>query len=382
LIDHVDGISYRKLENRCGIHKKKLCKIVNEQTSRFKNNIEITKYFLNQLIYSGNLVVDGKCIQVKEAGLKPVSTKGKIPKSKKHRRTKGNRVVILGIDYWKHDLPLHEFGESENGLVLNNYFYNLKSIGYPMVSLTVDDKKEIARAAKRYFPDCVIQLCIKHYLTKISRELVVGSIKIKIRSAQRKIEGLFDGETSEYIPTTRFYSIKQAVKLVNEISELEFNYELLLDFQDILNSILYAEDYQIALRRMESLEKYFWPKRLAMKNQFNKEHIKLIRKLISDFRDNKEYLFNYLKYPQLNIPHTTNMAEGINSQLETRINSIKGFELDETAENYVNVWIIKRRFTKFTDCREPFKNLNGKTPLECAGVDISNIRDWIKFCQN
>jgi len=173
--------------------------------------------------------------------------------------------------------------------------------------------------------------------------------------------------------------IRQIVKLSNEISELEYKYELLLDFQDIVASIIYASSYQTALYRIESLEKYFWPRRFEMRKQFSTEQIKIVKKLFTNFNEHKKYLLNYLKYPNLNIPSTTNLMEGYNSQLELRLNSIKGFESEQTAKNYINAWIIKRRFKKFTDCKKYFKKLNGKTPLECAGADISNIDNWMNW---
>ena len=158
--------------------------------------------------------------------------------------------------------------------------------------------------------------------------------------------------------------------------ELESRYELLFDFQSIIVNIVTAPDYDTALERIESLEKYFWPKRQKM--NFPKEQIRLVRKLLTDFRDNQEYLLNYLKYPHLNIPSTTNLLEGFNSQLELRLSSIRGFEIVDNAENYMNAWIVRRRFTKFTDCRGKFKKLNGKSPLECAGVDISKSKNLLK----
>ena len=382
IIDHLDGISYRKLESRYKIGRTRLCEITNNQISKLENNFEITKRFLKQLNYSGNLVVDGKCIQVKEAITKLYPIIGKVPKSRKHYGSRGNRVITWGIDYWKHDIPHFEFGESENGFVSDNYFRKLKSINYPLISLTIDDRQEIARSAKRHYLDCVIQLCIRHYFTKISRKLSVGNIKMKIESKQKKIDNLFASKDSDCIPITRPRQIKLAAQLMNEILELKFRYQILLDFQNIIQSILWAPDYKTAIRRIESLKKHFWPKRFKMRSQYNKDYIRTVKKLINDFKEHQEYLLNYLKYPHLNIPHTTNMIEGLNSQLETRINSIKGFELDETAENYINAWILKRRFSKYTDCKKSFKKLNGKTPLECAGVDISNIRNWVSWCQN
>lgn len=250
-----------------------------------------------------------------------------------------------------------------------------------MKSLTVDGKEEIIAAAKRYYPAGIIQLCVQHYLTKVSRELAVGRIKIKIKAREKQIDNLFIDNERDYIPASRHFSIKQAIKLSNEIANLEFKYELLLDFQNIIESILNADDYETALLRVKSLQKYFWPSRMKLKKYFPKEHINKITKLILDFEEHQKYLLNYLKYPRLNIPRTTNLIEGYNSQLELRLASIRGFETFKTAKDYVNVWIIKRRFSKFTDCRNHFKSLNGKAPLECAGVDISSIHDWMTWCQ-
>ena len=382
LLDHLDGVSFRNLVSRHGSNKNKLCEITNNQISKFKDNFEITKQFLKQLKYTGNLVVDGKCIPVKETIKSIGHVTGKIPRSSKRRRIKKAMVVIWGADYSTHDMPHYEFGESENGFVFDNYFRKLKSINYPLKSLTADDRREIVLAAERHYPDCVVQLCARHYITKVSRTLTISNIKIKINAKQNQIDELFVDDNSAYIPTTRFYSIKRAVKLSNEIAEMEFKYELLIDFQNIVDSIIFAGDYRTARIRIASLEKYFWPKRFAMREYFPKEHIRIVKKLFSDFKDHKEYLLNYLKYPRLNIPRTTNLIEGYNSQLELRLASIKGFETFKTARNYINVWIIKRRFSKFSDCKNHFKKLNGKTPLECAGADISNIRDWIKWCQN
>ncbi|MEI6494951.1 MAG: hypothetical protein WCO03_02715 [bacterium] len=286
--------------------------------------------------------------------------------------------MIWGSDYDNHDLPHFEFGNSESDIVFDDYFRTLKSINYPLKSLTTDDKGEAIRAARRHYPNCIIQLCIKHYLAKLNRELVIQNINVKLRVLERKIDKCFPdrNQENECIPVNRAYSLQQIIKFTNAMADLESRYELLFDFQSIIAGIIMASDYETALARIESLDKYFWPKRQLMK--FPKEQVRLVRKLLADFRDNQEYLLNYLKYPHLNIPRTTNLLEGFNSQLELRLSSIRGFETVETAKNYVNAWIVKRRFTKFTDCKKQFKKLNGKSPLECAGVDISKSKNLLK----
>lgn len=375
--DHLDGLSYRKLARRTSVHKKKICQIVNAEISSLPDNLELTKLCFNQLKYSGNLVVDGKYVPVKEfVETEQTELIGKIPKSRKRQKVKRGKVLFWGADYDSHDLPHYEFGDSENGFVFNNYFLALKTNSYPLKSLTTDDKGEVIRATKRHFPDCAIQLCIKHYMAKLIRTLVTQNIVVKLKVKERKIEKLFPDPISDCIPTSRKYSLKQIVKYTNEMAELEFRYELLFDFQACIVGIITAPDHKTALDRIKSFDEYFWPKRQKM--NFPKEQKRLVRKLLTDFHDNQEYLLNYLKYPHLNIPSTTNLLEGFNSQLELRLSSIRGFETIATAKNYVNAWIIKRRLTEFTDCRKNFKKLNGKSPLECAGVDISKSKKLLK----
>ena len=245
MLDHLDGIAYRRLVSRYGIGKTKLCEIVNKQITKLVNNIEVTKHFWKQLNYSGNHVVDGKYVPVKteiNIGTDSLSTnekRGKIPRSKKRRKVPRGKVCIWGADYHEHDFLHYEFDFSESGVAFDNYFRTLKFVGYEMRSLTFDDRKsEIMNSAKRYYRNCVFQLCTRHFSQKISKELSVGMTIIRIKSLERKIDYLFDGEESEYIPSSRMFDIKRACRFANEVAELEFKYELLIDFKNIIGSSL------------------------------------------------------------------------------------------------------------------------------------------------
>jgi hypothetical protein len=373
--DHLEGLSYRCLEGRHGSTKKKLCATVNEYVADLQNNYQVTEYFKGSLKYSGNHVLDGKYIPVKEAVVERGSS-GKIPRSRKRRKVLRGMVLAWGSDYDNHDIPNSEFGASENLSLFNKYFARLKKLGYPLKSLTIDDKGEMIVACLKYFPDAVIQLCHRHYLAKINRILAVKNILVKIRAREKKLEKCLGQFTDDVIPTGRIYARALAVKLSNQIAALEFNHELLLEFYDAVRGILDSKDLATAEQRIASVEKYFLSKRLKM--DFPKAHQRLVEKIWLDFKERQSYLFNYLQRPDLRIPRTTNLQEGYNSQLEARLGSIRGFELAENGKNYLNAWIIKRRFTKFTDCKEPFKHLNGKTPLECAGADPSKVKNWMK----
>jgi len=63
-------------------------------------------------------------------------------------------------------------------------------------------------------------------------------------------------------------------------------------------------------------------------------------------------------------PLTTNIMECLNSHLQGRLLSLKGFESFSHAKLWLNGYILKRRFTKLTDCDGKFKKLNGKKPVE------------------
>lgn len=376
--DHLDGLSYRRLEERHGSTKKKLCSLVNESIGDLQDNFQVTEYFFKQLTYSGNHVLDGKYIPVKDVVVE-MSEPGKIPRSRKRRKVLRGKVLAWGADYDNHDIPHCEFGKSENFTLFNTYFLRLKQLGYPLKSLTIDDQGDMITACLKHFPKAVIELCHRHYLAKVNRLLLVKNILVKIKAREKKLDRVMGQFTDGVIPVGRIYSCSLAIKFSNEIAELEFAYELVIDFYAALRGILDSKDLETATNRITSVETYFLPERLKM--NFPKVHKRLVKKIWLDFKEQEPYLFNHLKFPDLHIPHTTNLMEGYNSQLESRLGSIRGFELSDTAKNYLNAWIIKRRFTKFTDCKIPFKHLNGKSPLECAGADISKITNWQKTFQ-
>ena len=80
----------------------------------------------------------------------------------------------------------------------------------------------------------------------------------------------------------------------------------------------------------------------------------------------------YLQYPKGYIPTTVNVSENINRQLKSKLKPMCALQSIESAENYLKLWCLKRRFQKFTDCKKPFKHLNGKAPLEIAGININH----------
>jgi len=54
----------------------------------------------------------------------------------------------------------------------------------------------------------------------------------------------------------------------------------------------------------------------------------------------------------------------MNSHIESRLHSLRSFQTVAHAKLWFNGYILKRRFTKYTDCRGKFKYMNGKTGVQ------------------
>ena len=76
----------------------------------------------------------------------------------------------------------------------------------------------------------------------------------------------------------------------------------------------------------------------------------------------KSELLAYRSIPQALL--TSNLIEGFNSHLEGRLQKLRSFQTVKYARLWFNGYVLKRRFTKFTDCSPKFRYLNGKTGVQ------------------
>lgn len=111
------------------------------------------------------------------------------------------------------------------------------------------------------------------------------------------------------------------------------------------------------------------------------------KKLFNLYRDYQDdvvaisVLTNIQKYkPELTgyrgVPHspvTTNMIEGLNAHLEARLQALRSFQSVPYAKLWLNGYVLKRRVTKYTDCRGKFRSLNGKTGVELTKKEGVNL---------
>lgn len=216
---------------------------------------------------------------------------------------------LYGMDYTTHDLPCCILTNSESFEAWVQFFTKLKNMDYPLVSLTCDDNPAIKQAAQYVFSNVVVQICHVHFLENIRKTL-------KVRTYEN------------YVPF----------------------------FKDIETHIFHVP--MLGKDRLEARIRWRSPR-----HQDDNTKIAIMQHIFRHAEELTAYVNaqNWYKVP---CPKTTNIIESLNSQLEGRLKTIQGFESFSTAERWLSAWILRKRFTPFTDCRKPFKKLNGKHSIE------------------
>jgi len=334
--------------------------------------------------YCGVMLIDGKTLPVKLLEEETLAMRGKgggiIPNSKKRWKVKKSLTLLPFIDYQTHDAPVYIIASSENGYELGQGFRELKAMGYDLKILVCDESMaEIAAVARKVYPNVIIQTCLKHYSAAIDRILKVNGVKRTMKSIQNKLDAIGN---DIFVPT-RHYARQKAVKLTNQLADLEYEYGYMIQFQSALQDIFWSvkteRELSDAEDRMNEL--------ISWMNLKHYPHAGRICKRYNDYYEKRDRITAFTRYPDLHIPKTTNLIEGFNSTtIELRLSSIRGFENEESARNYVNAMILRYRFHKFKCCRGKFKHLNRKSPLEIAKpLNTLNFNfrsnDWIEFCK-
>jgi transposase-like protein len=234
--------------------------------------------------FGSTLVVDGKYVNV--AG------------------TKMGWVLLWGIDYFKHDIPVMLVAPSESYQAWSKYFVYYRIINrYPQL-VVCDDNTNLKLAALRNFPGVKIQTCFNHFKENIRRDLKVRSVN-SYQPFMKRIETVFGDKLSDQAMDKQLFAL----------------------YRD------YQQD-PVAVSILTRIAKY--------------------RPELTGYRGINSS------------PVTTNLMEGLNAHLEARLVALRSFQSAHYAKLWLNGYVLKRRFTKYTDCRGKFRHLNGK-----RGVDLT-----------
>jgi len=215
-------------------------------------------------------------------------------------------VLLWGVDYLRHDIPVFTLAPSENYQSWSKFFFHFKLINHHPQLMVCDDNYNLKLAARKHFPAVKIQTCYNHFKENIRRDLKIRSDKTnQYRNFMMRIESVLNSS--------------------NKISNDTFNHWMFCLYRD------YSQD-PVCLSVLTNIERY------------------------------KTELLAYRNIHQA--PLTTNLIEGLNGHLEARLQKLRSFQSIEYARLWFNGYVLKRRFTKFTDCRLRFRYLRGK-----RGVD-------------
>lgn len=212
--------------------------------------------------------------------------------------------LLWGVDYFRHDIPIFTLAPSENYQSWATYFSYFRILSHHPELLVCDDNSNLKMAARHTFPQVKIQTCYNHFKENVRRELHVRS-SATYQPFMRRIESVLDSSR----------------KLTDET----INHWLWCLLRD------YGQD-PVCLSVLTTIERY------------------------------KHELLAYRGIPYA--PLTSNLMESFNSHLESRLFSLKYFNSVAHARLWLNGYILKRRFTKFTSCSPKFAFLNGKTGVQ------------------
>jgi len=206
---------------------------------------------------------------------------------------------------------------SENYQTLLGFFSSLRLANYPLQAVISDDNQNIPQACHQVYPNAVVQLCQNHYKQnlRISLDLTHSDT---YRSFMENVETLFCRKMGLEEFKTRASRIYEAYK-----------------------------------------------------------HDGLARETMLDIAKRSNELLGYLNLP--NIPRTTNLIESLNSHLEGRLKTIKGFKSFKSANFWFNHYFIQRRLKPFTSCTKKFKELNGKSSLSQTLKSPYQTEDILKL---
>lgn len=215
-------------------------------------------------------------------------------------------VLLWGVDYFRHDIPVFTLAPAESYHAWRTYFSYFRILSYYPQLLVCDDNTNIKMAARSAFPEVRIQTCYNHFKENIRRDLKVRSDKSnQYRDFMRRIESILNSS--------------------QKLSDETFNRWLFTLYRD------YHQD-PLCLSILINIENY------------------------------KPELLAYRGIP--GAPLTSNLIESFNSHLESRLFSLKYFNSVAHARLWINGYVLKRRLTKFTSCGPKFAFLNGKSGVE------------------
>lgn len=258
----------------------KAWRICEEELTKLPNNNQFTFTYCSR--FSSTFVFDGKYFNV--AG------------------KEYDWVLLWGIDYFRHDIPIILVAPSEGYQPWSKFFFYFRIIAHHPQLLACDDNGNLKLAARKHFPAVRIQTCLNHFKENIRRDLRVRSDDT-YKLFMRRVEQI----------------------LTEKLSDDAMNRALFTLYREFSGD-------PVTLSVLTNIERY------------------------------RRELTGYRGVP--GSPVTTNIIEGMNAHLEARLQALRSFQSVSYAKLWLNGYVLKRRYTAYTDCKGKFRSLNGKSGVQ------------------
>lgn len=249
-----------------------------------------------------------------------------------------SRCILVAVDLKTRYLVNFEYADSENATDYRIMFLTLIQMGYPFKGIVSDRQGDIKRFAKRLLPSIPHQFCLAHFMREVDSKLKYGYICRCLRNAKSKESYLF----------------------------FKTFYQLELKFRKKIYSILFARTEKLARSKLNTLIRH--------REKYPDRCQPFIISLVKD----ADYFFCH--YKARGLPRTNNTTELVINQIENRNKLIEGFQTDETAENFIRLFIHNYNYKKFIFAKKRHSRINGKSPLQLAKVNLKT-NNWLKFSQ-
>lgn len=132
-----------------------------------------------------------------------------------------------------------------------------------------------------------------------------------------------------------------------------------------VEKVIFAPTKDVAILALLDLKRYA---------QAHQENAKL-RKVIGVLKRNFDLLLTHFDHPEMS-PYN-NVLEGFNHIVKRKLRLMKGFKKELNIDRWLKLILVDYRFHEIKS--SSFKDRNGNSPLELAGVKLPKNFNWIKL---
>ena len=238
----------------------------------------------------------------------------------------GRKILLVGVDSHSQDILHALLVNAEDGYTWSRFLSGIQHIrGYTPPGVVSDGFPALIQGIGAVYPHRPRQLCVRHFEKDLTYLL-------------------------RYRFTQKPGHWRQNKRLLGAVHRM-----------------LYANSLTTAQRQLESI---------SVDSGFQQAGFSgIIRHIKKQF----PHLTTHHCYPDM--PRTNSIVEGVISRLDERIDPADGYGSQQTCWATLKMLIMWYRFKNFTDCRKKNKHKNGKSPIQLAGADTSDI-NWIRYSQN